>query len=53
MNRLSMNSNVSPFTQMSFETTGKFLEAAIASSDYDPLDVSVYARRHSLFFFMR
>lgn len=38
MNRLSMNSNVSPFTQMSFETTGKFLEAAVARADFDPLD---------------
>eukprot|EP00042_Codosiga_hollandica_P057788 m.860721 g.860721 ORF g.860721 m.860721 type:complete len:1728 (-) comp59680_c0_seq2:58-5241(-) len=35
MNRMGMASNVSPFTAMSFETTGKFLEAAVASNDHD------------------
>ena len=39
MNRMGMSSNASPFTQMSFETTGKFLQAAVATNDHDTLQV--------------
>ncbi|KAJ3114686.1 hypothetical protein HDU96_001778 [Phlyctochytrium bullatum] len=36
-NRISMNSNPSPFAQMSFETTTNFLTAATMSGDIDDL----------------
>ena len=35
---MGMNSNPSPFAQMSFETTATFLTTATLSGDYDPLD---------------
>ncbi|KAJ3205963.1 hypothetical protein HDU82_004852 [Entophlyctis luteolus] len=37
-NRMGMSSNPSPFTQMSFETTGKFLTTATVSGDFDTLE---------------
>ncbi|KAI8915720.1 hypothetical protein EDD86DRAFT_185781 [Gorgonomyces haynaldii] len=37
-NRIGMNSNPSPFAQMSYETTGAFLTAATLLGDFDPLD---------------
>ncbi|KAI8923925.1 hypothetical protein BC831DRAFT_513816 [Entophlyctis helioformis] len=37
-NRMGMNSNPSPFSQMSFETTTGFLTTATLSGDFDPLD---------------
>lgn len=36
-NRMGMNSNPSPFAQMSFETTTSFLMTATLSGDYEPL----------------
>ncbi len=33
-----MNSNPSPFAQMSFETTTSFLVSATLSGDFDPLE---------------
>ncbi|TPX35899.1 DNA-directed RNA polymerase [Synchytrium microbalum] len=36
-NRMGMNSNPSPFAQMSFETTTSFLTAATLSGDFDSL----------------
>ncbi|KAJ3233395.1 hypothetical protein HDU78_006496 [Chytriomyces hyalinus] len=37
-NRIGMNSNPSPFAQMSFETTAKFLTTATVSGDVDTLE---------------
>ncbi|KAI8069916.1 hypothetical protein BC940DRAFT_17801 [Gongronella butleri] len=37
-NRISMNSNVSPFLKMSFESTCKFLTDATLHGDFDTLD---------------
>eukprot|EP00056_Hartaetosiga_gracilis_P012015 m.186966 g.186966 ORF g.186966 m.186966 type:complete len:365 (+) comp13622_c2_seq4:122-1216(+) len=37
MNRITMRSNVSPFTQMSFESTVDFLKRAVVEGDHDPL----------------
>ncbi|KAI9011347.1 hypothetical protein BC832DRAFT_613569 [Gaertneriomyces semiglobifer] len=37
-NRMGMNSNPSPFAQMSFETTTQFLTTATLSGDFDPLE---------------
>ncbi|KAH6595364.1 hypothetical protein BASA50_005882 [Batrachochytrium salamandrivorans] len=37
-NRTGMNSNPSPFLQMSFETTTNFLTTATLTGDLDPLD---------------
>lgn len=37
-NRIGMNSNPSPFAQMSFETTSNFLTAATLAGDIDPLE---------------
>ena len=35
---MGMNSNPSPFAQMSFETTASFLTTATLSGDIDPLE---------------
>ena len=35
---MGMNSNPSPFAQMSFETTTSFLTTATMSGDFDPLE---------------
>jgi DNA-directed RNA polymerase I subunit RPA1 len=35
---MGMNSNPSPFAQMSFETTTNFLVNATLSGDFDPLE---------------
>ncbi|RKO88086.1 hypothetical protein BDK51DRAFT_36339 [Blyttiomyces helicus] len=37
-NRMGMNSNPSPFAQMSFETTTNFLTTATLTGDFDPLE---------------
>jgi DNA-directed RNA polymerase I subunit RPA1 len=37
-NRMGMNSNPSPFAQMSFETTAAFLTQATLSGDFDTLE---------------
>ncbi|KAJ2998867.1 hypothetical protein HDV02_003977 [Globomyces sp. JEL0801] len=37
-NRMGMESNPSPFTQMSFERTTHFLTTATLAGDFDPLD---------------
>lgn len=37
MNRMGMESNVSPFQKMSFETTMHFLKSACISGDVDTL----------------
>ncbi|KAJ3311242.1 hypothetical protein HDV04_004151 [Boothiomyces sp. JEL0838] len=37
-NRMGMDSNTSPFTQMSYERTTHFLNTATLTGDFDPLD---------------
>jgi len=37
MNRMGIDSNVSPFQKMSFETTMQFLKSAILTGDVDLL----------------
>lgn len=37
-NRMGMDSNPSPFTQMSYERTTHFLTTATLAGDFDPID---------------